>query len=89
MLRIIDSNKIKLNNLENIISNFNSFLIQEPDNKVFIKNDFKVVSKRKPSRKTYKNLIFAFNICRYVKSNAIVSRRTFRQSVLVPVNQVD
>ncbi len=71
-LRIIDSNKIKLNNLENIISNFNSILIQEPDNKVFIKNDFKVVSKRKPSSSTYKNLIFAFNICRYVKSNAIV-----------------
>ena len=30
-LRIIDSNKIKLNNLEKIISNFNSILIQEPE----------------------------------------------------------
>ena len=34
--------------------------------------DFKVVSKRKPNQNQIKNLIFAFNICRYVKSNAIV-----------------
>ena len=34
--------------------------------------DFRIVSKRKPSVKEMKNLIFAFNICRYVKSNAIV-----------------
>ena len=31
-----------------------------------------VVSKRKPSSKTLEQLIFAFNVCRYVKSNAIV-----------------
>jgi len=30
------------------------------------------VSKLKPNSKTLKNLIFAFNICRFVKSNAIV-----------------
>ena len=33
---------------------------------------FKVVSKRKPNPKMLRNLIFAFNVCRYVKSNAIV-----------------
>ena len=38
----------------------------------FNKRDFKVVSKKKPNSKQMKNLIFAFNICRYVKSNAIV-----------------
>ena len=38
----------------------------------FTKKDFKVVSKNKPTRAQLKNLIFAFNICRYVKSNAIV-----------------
>ena len=31
-----------------------------------------MVSKKKPNFKTLKNLIFAFNICRFVKSNAIV-----------------
>jgi phosphoribosylaminoimidazolecarboxamide formyltransferase/IMP cyclohydrolase len=30
------------------------------------------VSKKKPTTKELKNLIFAFNICRFVKSNAIV-----------------
>ena len=40
--------------------------------KKFSNKDFKVVSKKKPNSKQMKNLIFAFNICRYVKSNAIV-----------------
>ena len=30
------------------------------------------MSKQKPNSKTLKNLIFAFNVCRFVKSNAIV-----------------
>ena len=34
--------------------------------------NFKIVSKIKPTKEQMKNLIFAFNICRYVKSNAIV-----------------
>ena len=38
----------------------------------FTIKDLKVVSKKKPSSKQMKNLIFAFNVCRYVKSNAIV-----------------
>ena len=40
--------------------------------KIFSKKDFKIVSKRKPNNFQFENLIFAFNICRYVKSNAIV-----------------
>ena len=36
------------------------------------KKDFKIVSKKKPTRTQLNDLIFAFNICRYVKSNAIV-----------------
>ena len=71
-LRIIDASNLKLQNLNNIITNFNSFLLQNPDNKIFFKKDFKVVSKKKPKKKTLDNLIFAFNVCRNVKSNAIV-----------------
>ena len=41
----------------------------------FSKNDFKVVSKKKPNTKQMRNLMFAFNICRYTKSNAIVLAR--------------
>ena len=71
-LRIIDSSKLKNNSMIDIKSNFNSFLIQNPDNSVFSNENFEIVSKKKPNKKTLNNLIFAFNVCRNVKSNAIV-----------------
>ena len=71
-LRIIDSTNLRSNKEYNIISNFDTLLLQSLDNKVFTKKDFYVVSKKKPSPKMLKDLIFAFNVCRYVKSNAIV-----------------
>ena len=46
--------------------------MQSEDNKFFSKSDFRVVSKRKPNNLQFENLIFAFNVCRFVKSNAIV-----------------
>ena len=45
------------------------------DKKKFTKDDFTVVTKIKPSQKTLNDLIFAFNVCRNVKSNAIVLTR--------------
>tara|TARA_B100000795_G_scaffold261292_1_gene237945 strand:- start:1131 stop:1604 length:474 start_codon:yes stop_codon:yes gene_type:complete len=49
-----------------------SILTQSEDLKIFNIKDFEVVSKMKPSKSQLNNLIFAFNICRYAKSNAIV-----------------
>ena len=49
-----------------------SILTQSEDLKKFNITDFNIVSKKKPNKSQLKNLIFAFNICRYVKSNAIV-----------------
>ena len=54
------------------ISSNEELLLQTEDLKKFSNKDFKIVSKRKPTSKQMKNLIFAFNVCRYVKSNAIV-----------------
>ncbi len=71
-LRIIDTCKFKSENKLNLISKYNSILIQNVDDKDLSKKDFRVVSKRKPNRETFKKLIFAFNVCRKVKSNAIV-----------------
>ena len=71
-LRIIDSSFLNKMNLNQISSNINSYLLQTPDDFSFLKSNFKVVSKIKPSTKTLKNLLFAFNICRFVRSNAIV-----------------
>ncbi len=71
-LRLIDSSKVTTNNNLDIVSNFNTLMLQSSDNKKFSLKDFKIVSKAKPSTKTLKNLIFAFNVCRFVKSNAII-----------------
>ena len=71
-LRLIDASKLCEQNLNNITSHFDSLLLQSTDNKIFNKDNFKVVSKVKPSKKILDGLIFAFNICRNVKSNAIV-----------------
>jgi phosphoribosylaminoimidazolecarboxamide formyltransferase/IMP cyclohydrolase len=71
-LRLIDASKLCGQNLNNITSHFDSLLLQSTDNKIFNKDNFKVVSKVKPSKKILDGLIFAFNICRNVKSNAIV-----------------
>ena len=71
-LRVIKSkqkhepNQIVLNTLSN------NLILQNSDNENFNKKMFKIVSKKKPSKKMFNDLIFAFNICRFVKSNAIV-----------------
>ena len=77
-LRLIDSSKIEKNFKFNFINKFNSILVQDPDNQHFSKNDFKIVSKLKPTNKTLNKLIFAFNICRSVKSNAIVITKDYK-----------
>ena len=71
-LRLIDASNFSLNEILKSNTIGNSILIQSGDNQVFSKKNFKIVSKKKPSKSQFDNLIFAFNICRYVKSNAIV-----------------
>ena len=71
-LRLIDSSKFTLNEPFKFNSMNDSVLIQSEDKKRFSIKDFKVVSKKKPTKLQFDNLIFAFNICRFVKSNAIV-----------------
>ena len=71
-LRIIDSTNFKLDEVLRLNSIDHSMLIQSEDKKKFSKENFNIVSKKKPSKSQYDNLIFAFNVCRYVKSNAIV-----------------
>ncbi|MDC3102147.1 bifunctional phosphoribosylaminoimidazolecarboxamide formyltransferase/IMP cyclohydrolase, partial [Candidatus Pelagibacter sp.] len=71
-LRLIDASNYKvIDGLKHVSVN-NEILIQSEDLKKFTTKNLKIVSKRKPTSKEMKNLIFAFNVCRYVKSNAIV-----------------
>ena len=71
-LRLINASSFSIMNLTRFNSANESILAQSEDLKKFYIRDFKVVSKKKPNKSQLKNLIFAFNICRYVKSNAIV-----------------
>jgi phosphoribosylaminoimidazolecarboxamide formyltransferase / IMP cyclohydrolase len=71
-LRLIDGSKFLPNEIIRFNSYNDSFLVQSEDKKTFSRRDFTIVSKKKPNKLQFENLIFAFNICRYVKSNAIV-----------------
>jgi phosphoribosylaminoimidazolecarboxamide formyltransferase/IMP cyclohydrolase len=76
-LRIIDISKYKQKN-KTILKNFNgSFLIQDKDRLIFNKKDLKFVTKYKPTKNELKEIEFAFNISKYVKSNAIVLTNNF------------
>ena len=74
-LRLIDASKFTLNKNLKFNSVNDSILLQSEDSEIFQKKDFRVVSKKKPNKLQFENLIFAFNICRFVKSNAIVLAR--------------
>ncbi len=71
-LRLIDASNLNFNENFKFNSVNDAILVQSEDNYTFTKKDFKVVSKIKPSKLQFESLIFAFNVCRHVKSNAIV-----------------
>ena len=71
-VRLIDATNFILKDLIRFNSANESFLSQSEDIKKFNIKNFEIVSKKKPNKSQLKNLIFAFNVCRYVKSNAIV-----------------
>ena len=71
-LRLIDAKNFRIKDLVRFNSANDNILTQTGDIKKFNIKDFKIVSKKKPTKSQLKNLIFAFNVCRYVKSNAIV-----------------
>ncbi len=71
-IRLIDGTKYKSKESLKFVSFDQDVMVQSEDLNSFSKKSFKIVSKRKPTFKQLKDLIFAFNVCRYVKSNAIV-----------------
>ena len=71
-LRLIDSSNLKFKELFKFNSIDSFTLIQSEDNESFSRKNFEIVSKKRPNKSQFENLIFAFNICRHVKSNAIV-----------------
>ena len=76
-LRIIDISKYKQKNKTTLKTFDGSFLVQEKDKLIFSKNSLKFVTNIKPTLKELKEMEFAFNISKYVKSNAIVITNNF------------
>ena len=71
-MRVIDISKFNYKSDTNVKIFNDTFLVQEKDNIVFDKKKLKFVTKLKPTKKEIKQMEFAFRICKYVKSNAIV-----------------
>tara|TARA_B100001778_G_C18114334_1_gene417647 strand:- start:43 stop:564 length:522 start_codon:yes stop_codon:yes gene_type:complete len=65
-VRCINKNKLSMKSV------FNGFLIQQKDSIIDDENNFKIVSKRKPTKNQFKALILGWKLVKYVKSNAIV-----------------
>lgn len=63
-------------------------IIQTIDSKLFMEEDLKVVTDRAPSEKEMEDMIFAFKVVKYVKSNGIALAKN-KQSVGIGPGQVN
>ncbi len=71
-LILIDISKFKHKKDYQVKQFSNSLLIQDKNEMIFRKKDLKVVTKLKPTKKEIGYAEFAFNMCKFVKSNSIV-----------------
>ncbi len=76
-LRIIDISKFRVKSNFSIKTYDGSFLVQNKDKIVLDKKKLKCVTKLKPNKKELTEIEFAFNLSKYVKSNAIVLCNNF------------
>ena len=76
-LRVIDITGFSLKNTTSVKLFDGSFLLQGKDKLVLDKKKLKCVTRLKPTKKEMEEIIFAFNICKHVKSNAIVLCNNF------------
>ena len=70
-LILIDCNKFNLTNKKHYLFLGNSFLMQDSNN-ILLKKKLKIVTKKKPTPNQIGALKFAFHICKFTKSNAII-----------------
>ena len=71
-MRVIDISKIRGNNKLKTKIFDNAFLLQDQDKIIFNRKKLRFVTKMKPSINELKNIEFAYKVCKFVKSNAIV-----------------
>ena len=84
---------LKMENMENLSSGFkflsvtDGLLVQEIDNGSISAKDLKIVSSREPTEKEVQDCLFAWKVCKFVKSNAIVYAKN-NQTVGVGAGQM-
>ena len=70
-IRLVNCNKFNLVNKKHYLFLGNAFLAQDSNSTLFSKK-LKIVTRKKPTASQLNSLKFAFNICKFIKSNAIV-----------------
>ena len=70
-IRLIDCSKFNFTSKKHYLFLGNSFLVQD-SNSILLNKKLRTVTRKKPSLNQLNSLKFAFNICKFVKSNAIV-----------------
>ncbi len=76
-LRIIDISNFKFKSLLSIKTFNGSFLIQDKNEIVLDKVKLRCVTKLKPNKRELSEIKFAFNVCKFTKSNAVVLCKNF------------
>ena len=70
-IRLVNCDKFNSKNKKHYLFLENAFLSQD-SNSTLLNNKLKIVTGKKPTPSQLKSLKFAFNVCKFVKSNAIV-----------------
>jgi phosphoribosylaminoimidazolecarboxamide formyltransferase/IMP cyclohydrolase len=70
-IRLVNCDKFNSKNKKHYLFLENAFLFQD-SNSTLLNNKLKIVTGKKPTPSQLKSLKFAFNVCKFVKSNAIV-----------------
>jgi len=72
-LRLLLTGEVKEQQPQAMIKSvIGGYLVQENDCKTITQDDLKTVTKRTPTAEELEDLLFAFKVCKHVKSNAIV-----------------
>ncbi len=76
-LRVIDISKYNYKNNTIVKTLDGAFLVQDKNKIIFNKKDLKCVTKKKLTKKELSEIEFAFNMCKFAKSNSIVLTNSF------------
>ncbi len=87
-LRILRVERIEQDDVLEYKQISGGMLVQDRDDKIITAEDLQIVSKKQPSEAEIRALLFAWKVCKHVKSNAIVFANEF-QTVGVGAGQMN